>query len=751
MPCAAHKRDSYFFWLRICEKAGGEDGVGSVTECRPFASTSRAGGTTVSVFTIKKRDGRVVSFEASKIKRAIEKALRAIRADERAAGFLFGQVMDAVTQQFSGQTPGVEDIQDVVERTLIRNNFADTAKTYILYRQKHAEIRGVKKLLGVDDDLKLSVNAIKVMQRRYLAKDENGHVVETPAQMFQRVARSAAAVDKKYGKTDAGETEKEFYKAISNLEFLPNSPTLMNAGLKLGQLSACFVLPVDDSIQEIFGALKYMALIHQSGGGTGFEFSRLRPQGDIVKSTKGIASGPISFMRVFDVATEVVKQGGRRRGANMGILNVEHPDILEFITAKSREGFLTNFNLSVAATDRFMKDVKANRKYPLINPRTGEKEGELAARNVFDLIATMAWKTGDPGMIFLDEINRHNPTPQLGALECTNPCGEVPLLYFESCNLGSIDLARMVVPGGSRIDWKKLRKTVRTGVHFLDNIIDANKFPLPKIRRMTLANRKIGLGVMGFAEMLIKMGIPYNSRKAFAIAEEVMGFIVKEARQRSVELGKERGSFPRFRGSIWDGRTYPAMRNATVTTVAPTGSISVIAGCSSGIEPLFALSFLRNVMEGTRLLEVNPLFEEAAKRGGFYSETLMAEIARTGSIQNSAGIPREIKRLFVTAFDIKPEWHVRIQAAFQKYTDNAVSKTVNLPPDSSPDTVKKIYRMAHKLQCKGITVYRYGSKKEQVLTLGYAMRKERGEPEQGYVCADADYAGGCPTPFACNS
>ncbi len=526
---------------------------------------------------------------------------------------------------------------------------------------------------------------------------------------------------------------------IANGFVTHNSPTLMNAGTDIGQLSACFVLPVYDSIEGIFDALKCMALIHKSGGGTGFSFSRLRPKGDIVGSTKGVASGPVSFMKIFDVATEVIKQGGRRRGANMGILRVDHPDIVEFITAKEKEGVLSNFNISVGITDSFMEAVEEDGSFDLINPRNGEHVRSVRARDIFDLIVTMAWRTGDPGLVFLDEINRHNPTPHIGTIESTNPCGEVPLLPFESCNLGSINLSRMVDDG--EINWERLRSTVRVAVHFLDNVIDANKYPIPEIEKMTKANRKIGLGVMGFAEMLIKMGIPYDSEEGVAMAEKVMSFISEEARRKSVELGEERGSFPNFNGSVWERRGYKSMRNATVTSIAPTGTISIIAGTSSGIEPLFAVSYIRNVL-GTQFFEVNQVFEKIAKERGFYSSSLIAEVTRLGSIQGIKGIPEDVKRIFVTALDISPEWHVRMQAAFQKYTDNAVAKTVNLPNDATLEDVRRVFLLAYKLKCKGITVYRYGSRSGQVLTVGERGREE--VSNQPYIQVDSEFSGGCP-------
>ena len=574
---------------------------------------------------------------------------------------------------------------------------------------------------------KLTKNALKVLEKRYLLKDENGKVIETPDQMFHRVAHDIALADEKYGE-DVKKTEREFYEIMSNLLFIPNSPTLMNAGTSIQQLSACFVIPIEDSMKSIFEAVKNTALIHQSGGGTGFSFSRIRPKGDIVKSTGGIASGPISFMKVFNAATDVIKQGGRRRGANMGILHVTHPDILEFIKCKDDPKELTNFNISVAVSDEFMEKVEKGEDYELINPRTKEQVGKLNAKEVFDMITEHAWRTGEPGIIFLDEINRHNPTPHVGMIESTNPCGEQPLLPYESCNLGSINLSKFVK--GNDIDWDALKDVVWKAVHFLDNVIDRNKYPIPQIKKMTLANRKIGLGVMGFADLLIQLRIPYDSEEALEMAEKIMKFIQDEARMASVELGKQRGSFPNFKGSIWDGK-YPAMRNATVTTIAPTGTISIIAGCSSGIEPLFAISFMRNVLDkGDKLYEVNPYFEKIAKELGFYSDELMKKIAENnGSVKGIEEVPVEWQRIFVTALDIDPEWHVRMQASFQKYTDNATSKTINLREEASIEDVRKAYMLAYKLKCKGITVYRYGSRPEQVLV----VKEEEKEKGKGFV------------------
>lgn len=697
------------------------------------------------VSMIKKRDGRIVTFDPNKITNAIHRAILAIKGGNgELAAKLSAQVVAIVEEEFKDRMPSVEDVQNIVERVLIKNGYDSVAKAYILYRHKRTELREQKKLLGVTDDLKLSLNAISVLERRYLLKDEYGRVIETPSQMFRRVAKAIATVEATYDKSANMESVEEgFYKVMANLAFLPNSPTLMNAGTNIGQLSACFVLPVGDSIEEIFDALKNMALIHKSGGGTGFSFSNLRPRGDVVKSTMGVASGPVSFMKIFDVATDVIKQGGRRRGANMGVLRVDHPDVIEFITAKEKEGILTNFNISVGVTDEFMEAVENDGYYSLVNPRNGNVVKRLKAGAIFDLMATAAWKTGDPGLIFLDEINRKNPTPHVGIIEATNPCGEVPLLPYESCNLGSINLSKMVRNG--EIDWERLRETIRIAVHFLDNVIDANKYPLPQIEESTKANRKIGLGVMGFAELLIKLGVPYDSEEAIATAEKIMSFISEEARRRSVELGEERGSFPNFTGSIWEKMGYKNMRNATVTSIAPTGTISIIAGTSSGIEPLFAVAFIRNVM-GTQLFEVNPLFEQMAKERGFYSMDLIAKITRTGSIQGLNEVPPDVKRLFVTALEIAPEWHVRMQATFQKYTDNAVSKTVNLPYEATIDDVRRIFMMAWKLKCKGITVYRYGSKAEQVLVVGGVQTSSVNIATLSpYLQAPSEFAGECPT------
>jgi ribonucleoside-diphosphate reductase alpha chain len=607
--------------------------------------------------------------------------------------------------------------------------------------------------LQVDIKPQLTPNSLAVLRRRYLAKDDQGHVVEAPEDLFIRVASNIAAADANFGATPAEieETAKIFYRMMARLEFLPNSPTLMNAGRRLGQLAACFVLPIDDSMDSIFEAVKDTALIHKSGGGTGFSFSRLRPKNSVVASTSGVASGPVSFMKVINAATEAVKQGGTRRGANMGILRVDHPDILEFIKCKDNLNELTNFNISVAITDEFMRAVKNRTSYQLVDPRSGQqyvldgKPQTLDANDVFQTIIDHAHRTGEPGVIFLDRINATENTPKIGQVEATNPCGEQPLLPYESCNLGSINLSKIVRavvdPSDTskmfrnEIDWDRLKELVLQAVHFLDNVIDQNRYPLPEIEHATRSNRRIGLGVMGWADLLIMLDIPYNSDDALKLGDQLMEFIQTEADQASAALAEKRGDFPNWDKSVFNGKGLsPAKhrRNSTVTTVAPTGTISIIAGCSSGIEPIFAVSYVRNVMDHTKLIETNPIFESRAKELGFYSEHLMERIAEKNSIADFDELPEEIRHVFVTAHDITPDWHIKMQAVFQRHTENAVSKTINMPRDAGVDDVRTAYELAYNLGCKGVTIYRDGSRAFQVLS---TRQTEEGTPvsEKGVV------------------
>jgi ribonucleoside-diphosphate reductase alpha chain len=565
----------------------------------------------------------------------------------------------------------------------------------------------------------LTENALQVLRARYLVR-ENGVVVETPEDLFVRVARHVSAVEAALGyrADEVAAARAQFERMITALEFVPNSPTLMNAGRPLGQLAACFVVPVDDSTTGVFEAVRWAAEIQKTGGGTGFSFSKLRPAGDLVASTGGTASGPVALMQVFDVATEAIKQGGTRRGANMGMLRVDHPDILEFIALKLDPARMRNFNLSVAVTDAFMAAVKSGQSYELVNPRTGKVTGQLDARRVLDAIANAAWAVGDPGMVFIDRINDLQPTPNLGSIEATNPCGEQPLLPFESCTLGSIDVGRFVAQGGADLDWERLRETIHGAVRFLDDVIDANRYPLLEIERATKATRKIGLGIMGWADALAELGIAYDSEAAIALGEKLAGFLERESLDASAELAVRRGPFPAWQGSRWQEVGHRPLRNATTTTIAPTGTISIIAGCASGIEPFYALAYRRNVLDGAELTEVNPAFQRVAGERGFATGELFAAVAEHGGVRGRGDVPEDVQRVFPTAHEIDVAWHVRMQAAFQRHVHAAVSKTINLRREASASDVKAAYQLAYELGCKGITVYRDGSREGQVLVTG---------------------------------
>ncbi len=677
---------------------------------------------------VKKRTNEFVDFNKEKIKLAINKAFVSINEEPKDIDVL----VDAVIKELElkkYETPSVEEISDCVE-TVLMNKHPAVAKSFIIYREYKRQLRDVRKIyMGTEENNNLSLNALKVLEARYLLKDINGKVIETPNQLFDRVAEHIVKADKKRltnGKYK--ELKDDFYNMMFNLDFLPNTPTLMNAGTELGQLSACFVLPVGDSISEIFDSVKHTAIIHKSGGGTGFSFSRIRSKGEIVKSTKGVASGPISFMRVFDAATEVIKQGGKRRGANMGILRVDHPDILEFISCKQTEGQISNFNISVGITEKFMNAVDTNSEYDLVNPKDGEVVNRLNARSVFDFITNYAWQNGEPGIVFLDEINKHNQVANVGVIEATNPCGEQPLLPYESCNLGSINLANFIIEE-NKIDWKRLEKIIRLAVRFLDNVIEVNKYPLPQIDSMTKSSRKIGLGVMGWADLLLQLKIPYNSDDAIYLAEKVMKFINDTGVDESVKLGEEKGNFPAFKGSYWSEQGYKYMRNSTITTIAPTGTIGIIADTSGGVEPQFSLAYTRVSLDNQELIYTNKYLERELKKRGFFTEDIMVKISKTGSVVDVEELPEDIKKVFVTSREISPEWHIKMQAAFQKYTHNAVSKTINMPFEATIDDVKQAYFLAYKLGCKGITIYRDGSRQIQVLTSGTSSKKVVEEPK----------------------
>ena len=677
------------------------------------------------VSKVKKRSGKIVRFQRVKIKNAILKAMKDLKKiDIDVAEEVTKEIVRRINAKFPKIIPSVEDVQDVAEDVLISYDLSDLAKEYILYRARHKELQNVKRLIGIrKDDLKLTVNAITVLEKRYLLRNKKGEVKETPEQMFRRVSKHVASNEK--GKLRKKYSE-EFFEIMSNLEFLPNTPCLVNAGTKMGQLMGCFVLPIEDSMESIFATLKNSAKIFQSGGGIGYSFSNLRPKGGIIGSTNRISSGPVSFMEIYDKSSDVIKQGGIRRGASIGILRVDHPDILEFISSKNN-GRLENFNISVSITKNFMNKVIANESYNLID-HNNKIIQKIKARDVFEMICSNAWSGGDPGLIFIDEINKKHSLKRMGRIESVNPCGETDLFPQESCCLGSVNLSKMVKNG--KVNWVKLDKVVRLGVRFLDNLIDINKYPLKEIEKITKENRKVGLGVMGWADMLIELGIKYDSYDALEMATRVIKFIKNKAEDESFKLGKEKGVFKNYRKSNLKKRR----RNASLLAIAPTGSISLIAGCSSGIEPLFGLAYVRNAI-GTKLFEVNSRFKDYLRYYGVSSKELVMNVARSGSL-NKIKLPKEIKKIFVTAMDIKPEWHVKMQAVFQKYVDQSVSKTVNLPKKASVEEERKIFLQAYRLKCKGITVYRYGSKENQVLYFGEGKRLSE---------VHEDYSGGCLT------
>lgn len=726
------------------------------------------------VKNIRRRDGSVDPFDKQKISRAIYKAMLSVDN----GSFKDAEVVtDLVVAQIPPRsTPNVEQVQDIVEKVLMTysekgKEFKDVARSYILYRERRRLIREEKKRIGITDDLKLNLNAVKVLESRYLLKNRDGEVIETPRELFHRVASSIALVEglydykkrnsnkknfkdsdlmtRKISRKERGFVkymfdrfaregnikgtfeefieylestpnsvhayEREFEDMMVNLEFMPNSPTLMNAGTDMGQLSACFVLPVLDSIDGIFDALKNTARIHKSGGGTGFSFSNLRQKDDRVRSTMGVASGPVSFMRIFDTTTDVIKQGGKRRGANMAVLRYDHPDIEEFVTSKDPDNVtLANFNISVAVDREFFERIDEDSYIELKNPRSGETVNRIRARYLWDKIIDSAWSTGDPGLIFIDEMNDKNTVPHIGQIEATNPCGEQPLLPYESCNLGSINLGKFVENG--RVNWKKLEKVIRLSVRFLDNVVDANVFPIPEIEKVTRSTRKVGLGYMGFADLLMKLMIPYTSNAALSMAEKVMSFLQNTSHDESSRLSKEKGLFPAWKGSYWEQNGI-SMRNSTTTTIAPTGTISIIAGCSSSIEPVFALAFVRRVLDGQELLEINPTFEDTLRARNLYSIDLMNKIAIDGTLDD-LDLPDDIMEVFITSREIPYEWHILMQATFQNYCDSGVSKTINLPNTASRDDIERSYRLARDLHCKGITIYRDGSKSVQVLYAG---------------------------------
>lgn len=673
--------------------------------------------------SIKKRDGQIVDFDINKIAEAIFLAAQRVGGNNKELAYsLAEEVAKSLSEQFREEMPTVDDIQDLVEKTLIDKGHAKTAKAFILHRHEKDEDRKRKDLITgstAGENLNFSNEALKILEMRYLLKDPDGRVMETPKGMFMRVAKNIAQADKYYGakEEELKASEEKFYRIMAELKFLPNSPTLMNAGTKTQQLSSCFVLPIEDNMKSIFGSLKDAALTHQRGSGTGFSFSRIRPKGDFVRANAGVAAGPVAFLEVYDKALETIKQGGVRPGANMAVLRVDHPDIIRFIEAKRNTNSLKNFNLSVAVTDRFMKAVEADKEYGIINPKLEKYVGKLRAKDVFAVITQNAWKTGDPGLIFIDEINRRHPGKHLGEIETTNQCGEAPLLPYEGIVLGSINLNKFIDMEKNDLRWDELKETVRFAVHFLDNVIDMNSYPTKRIEEETKKTRKFGLGIMGLADLLIKLKIKYDSEESLEIAEKLMSFIKESAYEMSSKLAEKRGACPAWKESEHH-KAGRKMRNMTCISICPTGTISLLAGASSGCEPLFAISYQRSLLGDRELIYLNPDFEQIAKDKGFYSPSLIRDIARAGSIQGLKEIPKQVRDIFVTAQDISPEWHIKMQAVLQENVDNSISKTINFPGTAAIKDVENAYMLAWKAKCKGITIYRDGSYEGQVMTIG---------------------------------
>jgi ribonucleoside-diphosphate reductase alpha chain len=680
--------------------------------------------TEIKTEKIRKRDGRLVEFSLTHIADSIFKAAQSVGGEDRELSVsLAHEVIRNLNHNFEGKIPSTEKIQELIEKLLIEKRHIKTAKAYILRqhskneeRKHHAELVGEKKL---GDNLDFSSQATRILERRYLLKDSEGNLVESPKEMLRRVANNLAQADAAYGANEEKikEIEEEFYSIMVELKFLPNSPTLMNAGTKTQQLSSCFVLPISDTMESIFASLSNAAVIHQRGSGTGFSFSRLRPKGDKVGKHVGVAAGPIAFMNVYDSALEVIKQGGIRPGANMAVLRVDHPDIIRFIEAKRDKKSLSNFNISVAVTDNFMRAVESDRDYFITNPRTGNYVGKLRARDVFAVITQNAWKTGDPGLIFIDEINRKHPAKHLGEIETTNQCGEAPLLENEGCVLGSLNLNKFVNSENNNLQWDKLAQTINTSVHLLDNVIDMNGYPIPEVEEQTKNTRKFGLGMMGFADVLCKLKIKYNSEEGLEFADKLMSFIKNTAYAKSQELAEKRGVCPAWNGSEHQ-KAGRKMRNMSCLSISPTGTISILADASSGCEPLFAISYQRTVLGDNELIHLNKNFEKVAKSRGFYSNELIRKISRSGSVQNLKEIPKDVRDVFVTSQDISPEAHIKMQATLQKHIDNSISKTINFPRTAAIKDVEQSYLLAWKAKCKGITIYRDGSYEEQVLHIG---------------------------------